>query len=60
MSSIEFELSVPSLLRVAANEDQFGEHRGLGVSQISFKLTPKDRNGIVSVQSVAARACYRM
>ncbi len=27
------------VLRVAAGEDRFGEHRGLGVSAIQFKLT---------------------
>jgi len=39
------------LLHVAANEDQFGEHRGLGVSQITFKVTPKDGNGIFIIEN---------
>ena len=52
MDSTEFQSNVPSLLRVAATEDQFGEHRGLGVSQISFKLTPKDRNGIFIIENI--------
>ena len=51
MGSIEFQPGVPSLLRVAANEDQFGEHRGLGVSQITFKITPKDSNGIFIIEN---------
>ncbi len=51
MGSIEFQSNVPSLLRVAANEDQFGEHRGLGVSQITFKVTPKDSNGIFIIEN---------
>lgn len=51
MGSIEFQPGVPSLLRVAANEDQFGEHRGLGVSQITFKVTPKDSNGIFIIEN---------
>jgi len=40
-----------SALRVAANEDQFGEYRGLGVSQITFKVTPKDGNGIFIIEN---------
>ena len=51
MGSIEFQSNVPSLLRVVANEDQFGEHRGLGVSQITFKVTPKDSNGIFIIEN---------
>lgn len=31
-----------SVLWVAAGEDRFGEHRGLGVSAIQFKVTPAD------------------
>ena len=51
MGSIEFQSNVPYLLRVVANEDQFGEHRGLGVSQITFKVTPKDSNGIFIIEN---------
>ena len=51
MGSIEFQSNVPSLLRVAANEDQFGEHRSLGVSQITFKVTPNDSNGIFIIEN---------
>jgi quercetin dioxygenase-like cupin family protein len=42
---------VQSLLRVGANKDQFGEHRGLGVSEITFKVTPKDSNGIFIIEN---------
>lgn len=42
---------VQSLLRVGANEDQFGEQRGLGVSEITFKVTPKDSNGIFIIEN---------
>jgi quercetin dioxygenase-like cupin family protein len=51
MGSIKFQSNLPSLLRVAANEDQFGEHRGLGVSQITFKVTPKDSKGIFIIEN---------
>lgn len=37
--------------RVAANEDQFGEHRGLGVSAITFKVTPKDSAGVFIIEN---------
>jgi hypothetical protein len=30
---------VPDIVRVAAGEDRFGEHRGLGISEIDFKVT---------------------
>ncbi|MDX9852021.1 MAG: cupin domain-containing protein [Anaerolineaceae bacterium] len=42
---------VQSLLRVGANEDQFGEQRGLGVSEITFKVTPKDSTGIFIIEN---------
>ena len=51
MGSAEFQSHLPALLQVAANEDQFGEHRGLGVSRLSFKLTPKDANGIFIIEN---------
>lgn len=35
----------PSILRVSAGEDRFGEQRGLGVSSIAFKVTPSDTGG---------------
>ncbi len=47
----ESQSSVPSALRVLANEDQFGEHRGLGVSAITFKVTPKEGNGIFIIEN---------
>ena len=51
MKSNEFQSDVSSLLRVPANEDQFGKHRSLGVSQITFKVTPKDSNGIFIIEN---------
>ena len=50
-NSTESQSNVPSVLRVAANEDQFGEHRGLGVSAITFKVTPKDSDGIFIIEN---------
>lgn len=51
MGSTVNQFNVPSTIRVAANEDQYGEHRGLGVSQITFKVTPKDNNGIFIIEN---------
>jgi quercetin dioxygenase-like cupin family protein len=47
----ESQSSAPSVFRVLANEDQFGERRGLGVSTITFKVTPKDNNGIFIIEN---------
>ncbi len=49
--SIDSQSNVQSILRVGANEDQFGEHRGLGVSEITFKVTSKDSNGIFIIEN---------
>jgi quercetin dioxygenase-like cupin family protein len=40
-----------SALRVDADKDKFGEHRGLGVSEITFKVTPKDNSGIFIIEN---------
>ena len=32
---------------VLSGEDQFGEHRGLGISVVKFKVTSPDENGIL-------------
>jgi mannose-6-phosphate isomerase-like protein (cupin superfamily) len=39
------------LLKVAAGEDQFGEHRGLGVSSIAFKVSSQDPNGLLILEN---------
>ncbi len=38
-------------VRVAAGQDRFGEHRGLGVSRIDFKVTPHDSSGILILEN---------
>lgn len=43
---------LPLTLRVAADEDRFGEHRGLGVSTIQFKVTPQDSSGFLILENV--------
>ena len=39
------------VFRLAVNEDKFGEHRGLGVSVITFKVTPKENDGIFIIEN---------
>ena len=41
----------PPALLVAAGADRFGEHRGLGISAISFKVTTQDSNGIFIIEN---------
>lgn len=40
-----------SMVRVAAGADRFGEHRGLGVSVIAFKVTPQDSSGLLILEN---------
>ncbi|MBC8171869.1 MAG: cupin domain-containing protein [Anaerolineae bacterium] len=40
------------VLKVAAGEDRFGEHRGLGISVIEFKVTPQDSSGILILENI--------
>ena len=41
----------PLALLVAAGKDQFGEHRSLGITTITFKITPLDENGIFIIEN---------
>lgn len=41
----------PSIHRVRAGEDRFGEHLGLGISIISFKLVSQDSNGPLIIEN---------
>jgi quercetin dioxygenase-like cupin family protein len=50
-SLLESESNRTPVLHVAANSDQFGEYRGLGVSQITFKVTPKEGDGIFIIEN---------
>ena len=50
-SLLESQANQASALLVAANEDQFGEHRELGVSEITFKVTPKASDGVFIIEN---------
>ncbi|MCB0027427.1 MAG: hypothetical protein KDE28_05940, partial [Anaerolineales bacterium] len=41
----------PAVVQVMAGADCFGEHRGLGISTIAFKLVPEDPNGILIIEN---------
>jgi mannose-6-phosphate isomerase-like protein (cupin superfamily) len=41
----------PALLRILAGQDRFGEHRGLGISSIAFKIIPQDSSGILILEN---------
>ena len=49
--SMPSSASVPTTLWVAAGEDRFGEHRGLGVSTIAFKVVPQDISGLLVLEN---------
>lgn len=42
---------LPSTSYVLAGEDRFGEHRGLGVSHIDFKVLPEDSQGLLVLEN---------
>jgi quercetin dioxygenase-like cupin family protein len=41
----------PPALLVSAGRDKYGDHRGLGISVISFKVTSQDENGILILEN---------
>lgn len=43
--------NLSSALRVAAGQDRFGEHRGLGISAIDFKVTPRESGGLFVLEN---------
>lgn len=50
-STFEPQSGQGSTVQVLADKDQFGEHRGLGVSEITFKITPRDGNGVFIIEN---------
>lgn len=48
---LQSEPNFPHLLHVAAGDDQFGEHRGLGVSVIAFKVVPQTPDGTLILEN---------
>ena len=48
---LETQGSHPLVIRVAAGQDRFGEHRGLGISSIAFKVTSQDSNGLLIIEN---------
>jgi quercetin dioxygenase-like cupin family protein len=42
---------VDQIQKVMAGADLFGEHRGLGISEISFKVVPKDGSDLFVIEN---------
>lgn len=42
---------LPPAIQVAAGEDRFDEHRGLGISTIAFKVIPQDSGGLFIIEN---------
>lgn len=43
------------LIHVPAGRDRFGERRGLGISEINFKLVPRDAEGALIIENTFHR-----
>ncbi len=50
-TTLEPQNNNPLALLVAAGKDKFGEHRGLGISAINFKVTPQNENGVFIIEN---------
>ena len=50
-NNVHPQFDFPGVLQVAANEDRYGEQRSLGISSITFKLTPRDGNDILIIEN---------
>ena len=50
-TSFETQPNHPPTRLIAAGEDKFGEHRGLGITSITFKVTPQDRHGFLIIEN---------
>ena len=49
--TLQTQGSIPSVYRVEAGEDRFGEHRGLGISIIAFKVVSQDSSGLLIIEN---------
>ncbi len=49
--SLQSATNNPSVFRVASDGDRYGEHRGLGVSALTFKVSAQDSNGLFVVEN---------
>lgn len=49
--SSQLSANTSPTLWVKAGEDRFGEHRGLGISVIDFKVVPQDSSGLLVLEN---------
>jgi hypothetical protein len=57
--AIQTQASFPPALLVTAGKDRYGEHRGLGISSIKFKVTAQDSTGMLIVRTHSERKAAR-
>jgi quercetin dioxygenase-like cupin family protein len=50
--SIPNHANLAPALFLATGADRFGEHRGLGISSINFKVMPEDGEGIFIIENI--------
>jgi quercetin dioxygenase-like cupin family protein len=50
--SLQASDRLPSVLRVAAGEDRFGEQRGLGISAITFKVVSQESSDLFALENI--------
>lgn len=48
---VQNSTNASSIIRVSAGKDRFGEHRGLGISEIAFKVVPQEGNGLLVLEN---------
>lgn len=46
----QVQMGLPAAF-LAAGKDKYGEHRSLGISKISFKMTPQDSDGVLIIEN---------
>ena len=51
MDMANIENNYPLTFQVAAGQDRYGEPRGLGISSITFKVTPQDSDGLLIIEN---------
>ena len=49
--TLQTQGSIPSVHRVGAGEDRFGEYRGLDISIIAFKVVSQDSNDLLIIEN---------
>src|SRR5574338_445802 len=54
-SGLPVNPAAPSVLYIPSDEDRFGEHHGIGIGRIDFKLSSQDTNMFIAEARLHAR-----